>query len=289
MQFPSTILDVLSHDERLQVLLGDIGVFGFRHVFAKYPKNITNIGILEQATVGVAAGMALAGDIPVVHTIAPFLVERAYEQLKVDFGYQNLGGNFVSVGGSYDYAALGCTHHCPADLSLLMNIPGFELVVPGTAKEFDSLFRARYASLTPTYFRLSERSNHLDLDVNFGSNTVVKIGTSGHLIIAVGPLLERVLKACDGMDVTIVYCTTLNPFDHNTVASLSPTHVSFVVDAYESLGFDILGTFSTCADATFDVVGIPRSFIARYGSFDDIDRYLSLDVVGIRRRLFNVG
>ena len=129
MQFPSTILDVLSHDERLQVLLGDIGVFGFRHVFAKYPKNITNIGILEQATVGVAAGMALAGDIPVVHTIAPFLVERAYEQLKVDFGYQNLGGNFVSVGGSYDYAALGCTHHCPADLSLLMNIPGFELVV----------------------------------------------------------------------------------------------------------------------------------------------------------------
>ena len=122
-QFTSTTESILSTDERLVVLLGDIGVFGFRKSFEKFPKRICNIGILEQSTIGVAAGLAMTGFIPLVHTIAPFLVERSFEQLKDDFGYQKLGGNFVSVGASYDYAGLGCTHHCPADVAILKNIP----------------------------------------------------------------------------------------------------------------------------------------------------------------------
>src|SRR5580698_9122617 len=130
-QFVDTIADVMKNDEQLVVLLGDIGVHGFRQVFADYPKRIYNIGILESSTVSTASGLAMAGLIPVVHTIAPFLVERSYEQLKVDFGYQEVNGNFVSVGSSYDYAALGCTHHCPGDVAILKQIPGMSIIVPG--------------------------------------------------------------------------------------------------------------------------------------------------------------
>ena len=82
-----------------------------------------NIGICEPSMVNLAAGFSKVGLNPVVHTIAPFLIERSYEQIKLDFGYQNLNGNFISVGNSYDYAGLGCTHHCPSDVAILSAVP----------------------------------------------------------------------------------------------------------------------------------------------------------------------
>src|ERR1035437_3614724 len=122
-QFVVTVESLMAQDERLVLLLGDIGVFGFRHAFAQYPRRVYNIGILEQSSVSMAAGLAKEGFIPIFHSIAPFVVERAFEQIKIDFGYQNLGGIFVTVGASYDYAALGCTHHCPGDVALMKTIP----------------------------------------------------------------------------------------------------------------------------------------------------------------------
>ena len=111
---------------------------GKKVIESKYPKAL-NIGILEQATTSFAAGLSKVGFIPIVHTIASFMVDRAFEQLKIDFGYQKLNGNFISVGGSYDYAALGCTHHCPGDIAVLKTLPGMQIVVPGTPNEFDLL------------------------------------------------------------------------------------------------------------------------------------------------------
>ena len=289
-QFPLTIEALIERDRRVQVLLGDIGVFGFRHVFERYEKNILNLGILEQATVGVAAGLAIGGDSPVVHTIAPFLIERAYEQLKIDFGYQQLPGNFVSVGGSYDYAALGCTHHCPADLAVILNIPNFEIVVPGTASEFDSLFKERYAGPSPTYFRLSEFENSSGHDVKFGSNTVIKHGKkSGRVVIAVGPMLDRVLEATVDRDITVLYCTTLYPFDCETVVSLNPKHICMVLPSYASAGYDLLGPVASELGARLDIIGVPRSFIRRYGLRHEIDEFIGLDAAGISASFSKIG
>ena len=97
-----------------------IAVLSFQF-YKKYPKRIYNIGILEQSMISMAAGLSNEGLKPIVHTIAPFIVSRAYEQLKIDFGYNKLNGNFVSIGASYDYASLGCTHHCPEDINLMYN------------------------------------------------------------------------------------------------------------------------------------------------------------------------
>src|SRR5260370_511485 len=115
-------------------------------MFCKYPDRAVNVGIMEQTMVSVAAGIAVEGFIPVVHSIAPFLAERPFEQLKDDFCYQRLGGNFISIGGSYDYSTEGMTHHGPGDVPILRNLPGIRIVMPGTPAEFDPLFREAYAS-----------------------------------------------------------------------------------------------------------------------------------------------
>ena len=96
-QFVSTVEKLLELDNKLSLLLGDIGVFGFRNSLKVNPSRVYNIGILEQSTIGLAAGLSKTGIIPIVHTIAPFMVERAYEQLKIDFGYQKLSEIFTMV------------------------------------------------------------------------------------------------------------------------------------------------------------------------------------------------
>ena len=89
---------------------------------------------MEQTMLGFGAGLSKAGYIPVIHTITPFLVLRALEQIKVDFVYNKLSCNIVSVGGSNDYAKLGTTHHCFEDVNILSSYQDINLFIPSNEK-----------------------------------------------------------------------------------------------------------------------------------------------------------
>src|SRR5262249_32554734 len=158
-QMAATVTKLMDHDERLAVVLADISTELFADAAARHRQRVVNVGIMEQTMIGVAAGLALEGFIPIAHSIAPFVVERPFEQLKDDFCYQGLGGNFVSIGASYDYATSGATHHAPGDVQVLRSLPGMQIVVPGTAVELDTLLRAAYANGAPTYYRLGTQAN----------------------------------------------------------------------------------------------------------------------------------
>lgn len=263
-QFVKTVMDVLEKDERVVLLLGDIGVHGFREAFDRFPKRVYNIGILEQASVILAAGLALDGMIPVFHTIAPFMVERAFEQLKIDFGYQQLGGNFISVGASYDYAALGCTHHCPGDVAILKTIPGMEILVPGHPDEFNSLFRETYTNGKPTYYRLSERSNARRHDTD-----VADFGTRG-TVMAIGPTFDAA-KACEDLPgVRVIYSSVVAP------ASPFLRFVDVVVAPfYEGSLHEFHGLS----------IGVPRRFLRNYGTPAEHDAACGLTALAIRERV----
>ena len=285
-QFVKTVELQLERDERLVLLLGDIGVFGFQKTLKEIPERVFNIGILEGSTVSLAAGLAKVSLIPVVHTIAPFLVERAFEQLKVDFGYQSLGGNFVSVGASYDYASLGCTHHCPGDVGALQNIPGMEIVVPGTAAEFDALFQQAYANGHPTYYRLSERQNLHSQSVVFGQANVLKNGSLA-TVVAVGPTLDYILPAVEDLDVCVIYYTTIAPFDYLTLReNLAISGKVLLVEPFYS------GTLAReVSEAThpkpvaIQSIGIPREFLTHYGQAKEHDKALGFTSENIRAKL----
>jgi transketolase len=234
---------------------------------------------------GIAAGLSKEGFHPVVHSIAPFIVERCFEQLKVDVGYQRFPINVVSVGASYDYAALGCTHHCPGDIALMMTIPGMNIIVPGSDDDFDRIFRTQYAGLHANYFRLTEKGHGLKVPVSFGKGEKVKEGKSG-TVIAVGPMLEKVVNAAEYLDVSILYYTTLAPFDAELLRSTATNGKIAVVEPFYE------GTTSHCILSAMkgipiDVctIGVPRNFLQHYGTAQEQDTYLSLDTPGIRSQL----
>jgi transketolase len=283
-QFVNTIENLMPENDNLTLLLGDIGIFGFKNCFEKYPNRTFNIGILEQSTISLSAGLSNVDLIPVVHTIAPFLVERSLEQLKVDFGYQSLNGNFVTIGYSYDYAGLGATHHCPGDVQQLLTIPNMEIVLPGTSKEFDSLFKQSYTDGKPTYFRLSEYENTITNDVVFGKGNIIKKGKNA-TIICVGNLLDNVLSATIDMDVTILYYTTINPFDSDLLLENFNENIILIEPYYEGgLNYKINKTLSN-KKYKLNNIGVPHSFLTNYGSKLEHDKNLNLDSEGIRKKL----
>ena len=124
-RFGSVLSELLDEEPRLAVVLAAIGVdrFAGNGALGRHPDRIINVGIREQLMINVAAGMALEGMRTVAHSFAPFLIERAYEQVKLGFAHQGVGGVLVSWGAPYDVAAYGRTHQTAADVSLMATLP----------------------------------------------------------------------------------------------------------------------------------------------------------------------
>jgi transketolase len=281
-QLVKTVGDILDLNIKTTLLLGDIGVFGFRKSFESHPDRVFNIGILEQSTISLASGMSSIGLIPIVHTIAPFLVERSLEQLKIDFGYQSLNGNFITIGNSYDYSALGPTHHCPGDVQQLLTIPNMEIIVPGCSHEFDLLFKETYNNGNPTYFRLSEYENDIKYDVKFGKALKIKDGSKA-TVICIGNLLQTVLEVCQDLDVTLLYYTTINPFDFDTLIENFNEKIIVFEPYYEgALNYKISKSLNN-KKYNITNVGVPHVFLTNYGTKKEHDRNLGLDKIGIKK------
>jgi transketolase len=283
-QFVKTVESLLEKNDNITLLLGDIGVFGFRNSLSRFKDRVFNIGILEQSTVGLAAGLSKSGLIPIVHTIAPFMVERALEQLKIDFGYQQLKGNFVSIGSSYDYTALGSTHHCPADIAILKNIPNFQIAIPGNSDEFDTLFNSFYDSDFPTYYRLSDFENKTQTTMNPGDGCIIKRGQKA-TIICVGNLLDTIVESTENIDVTILYYNMISPFDHKLLENNFNENIIICEPYYSGLLNFEINKFYLRKKTRVLNIGIPLKFIDNFGSKFENDQFLELDSVSVRKKI----
>lgn len=281
-QLLKTIDDVMNIDSQAVTLLADIGVYAFKDIFQKYPDRIYNFGACEQSITDIATGLSLNGLTPIMYTIAPFISEKIFEELKLA-AYNQVKSNFISVGASYDYSYLGTTHYCPADIGILKQIPNMEIIVPGHFEEFDVLFKERYDSRNLTYYRLSEYSNSKSYNVNFGKANVIKEGEDATIIV-VGNMLDKVLDATQNFDVTILYYTTLNPFDLSTLSSHWNKKISIVEPYYSGALLDDVINCSTFP-AEYKCIGIDKEFIANCFDYQTQTEYLGLDVHTINRKL----
>lgn len=291
-QFVDTMVEVGQEDSNLVVLVSDISHFRLQPFARACPGRYYNIGICEPTIISMAAGLAKMGFYPVVHTIAPFIVERPFEQIKLDFCYQQLGGNLVTVGSAFDYSNLGCTHHCYGDFALLKTLPGAQITYPASPVEFDTLFRQAYRSGFLTLFRIPAHQHDQDFsakDIQFGKGIKVTDG-SNLTIIATGPQLRNALAAQDslgnmGWNAEILYIHTIRPLDTDLIhASVRKTqHVLVVEEHMQSggLGDDILRTTCNIPDVRYSFLSIPDTFVTEYGSSQNHCEKLGLTRDGI--------
>jgi transketolase len=116
--FGQFIADLADRDPNVVLLVGDIGYRIFDEFRARHPSRFYNMGICEQSLIGVSSGMAIEGMKPWVYTITPFLIERPFEQVKLDINEQKVN---VKLVGYADYPTLGPTH-AELDARLLMSL-----------------------------------------------------------------------------------------------------------------------------------------------------------------------
>jgi len=287
-RFVTVVGELLDKDPRAVVVLADIGVARFAEegVIERHPDRVVNVGIREQAMVGVAAGMALEGFRPIVHTYAPFMVERAFEQIKLDFCHQGVGAVLVSVGASHDWAKGGRTHHAPADVALVSTLPGWKIHVPGHADEAELALRQAMSVDKPVYIRLSEASNATAHVEAVEGTVVVRSGSAeSATVIAIGPMLDRVVQATADRDVTVLYAATAVPLAGEALRRCRSEDIVIVEPTLEGTSVPLLAELLRDRPRRLLGIGVGRVELRRYGSADEHDAAHGLDVAGLRRRI----
>jgi len=283
--FAETASALLGEDPLTAVVLAEISADMFAKDMARYPDRVLNVGIREQLMISVAGGLALSGMRPIVHTYAPFLVERAYEQVKLDLAHQGAGAVLVSIGASYDAATAGRTHQAPEDVALMDSVPGLSVLVPGHPGEVPGLLRSAVSGLASgsSYLRLSSGHNAAARPVS-RSLQVVRSGRRG-VVVAVGPMLSPVLSAVGDLDVTVAYATTVRPFDASgLLASEAGSGAVVLVEPYLA-GTSAFAVSAALASRPHRLLslGVPRTELRMYGAASDHAAAHGLDAAGIRR------
>jgi transketolase len=285
-EFYKYLTNLFKKNDKLCILLGDIGVFSFRDSFKHDPNRIYNLGIMEQTMIGVACGLSKSGFVPFVHSIAPFITERCYEQLKLNLGYENVNCFLVSVGNSYDYSSLGCTHHCPNDLNIVSSIPNFKTFCPGNSNDVKKIISSTITEPSPKYIRLSETENNLaSIKSNYEDLEILKLDKRGICIVVGNAIHDFKLLLDANINSTIIYTYNVSNFDINKLNIIIESNkifkkITLVEPCYDS---GILSQIATSQKniESLKSISIPKIFIEKYGKKDNIDKHLKLDDASI--------
>ena len=150
-RFGKIISQLAEKDEKIYVIVGDLGYRVFDEFRYKFPNRFINMGICEQSIISVASGMALEGLKPWVYTITPFLIERPFEQIKLDIDQQNVNVNLV---GFADYPTLGPTHTEINAKKMMKLFNNIESLFPSDGDETEKMILQAYEREGPSFISL---------------------------------------------------------------------------------------------------------------------------------------
>ena len=267
--FFRTLLELAEQDERINLIVGDLG-FGVVESFAeRFPKRFLNVGVAEQNMTGIAAGMALCGKMVFTYSIANFPTLRCLEQVRNDVCYHNANVKIVAVGGGLAYGALGMTHHATEDLAVMRAMPEMVVIAPGDPVETELATRAITVRPGPCYLRLGragEQVVHRSLpSFEMGKAITVRNGNDVTLI-STGGVLHIAVEAAqrlagEGVHARVLSMHTVKPLDIEAVlAAARETRAIMTIEEHSMIG----GLGSAVAEvlAEFDVRKVPFKRVA---------------------------
>ncbi len=155
-KFGKIINELANKDKNIYLLVGDIGYGIFDDFRKNHPNRFINMGICEQSLIGVASGMALEGLKPWVYTITPFLIERPFEQIKLDIDQQKAN---VKLVGFADYPNLGPTHSELNAKHLMKLFKNTKSFFPKNSKETEIFTKKSNRIVGPTFISLKTDKN----------------------------------------------------------------------------------------------------------------------------------
>lgn len=223
--FNEELLKAAHADERIHMILADIG-YGEIEPFADaFPKRFINCGVAEQNMTGVACGVAMEGNIAITYSIANFPTLRCLEQIRNDVCYHNANVKIVIIGGGMAYGPLGISHHSTEDLAIMRALPNMKVIAPCDIYEARSAVHAMLAYNGPVYYRCGykgEKNIHPGpVDFEIGKAIRITDGKDATIMfsgtIGYNCKLAAEALAAEGIHVSLVSMHTVKPVDKEAV------------------------------------------------------------------------
>lgn len=278
--FFHALMDLAEHNERINLIVGDLG-FGVVEPFAeRFPKRFLNTGVAEQNMTGIAAGLALCGKVVFTYSIANFPTLRCLEQIRNDLCYHNANVKIVAVGGGFAYGSLGMTHHATEDLAIMRALPRMVVVAPGDPVEAALATRAIAREPGPCYLRLGRAGepvvHHPGVPFQIGKAITVRDGDDLTLI-STGGLLQAAVQVADrlamaGVRARVLSMHTVKPLDVEAVmAAARETRAVVTLEEHSligGLGGAVAETLAESGEGMvpFKRVGLQSVFASHAGS-----------------------
>jgi transketolase len=217
--FLDELLVAADRDPAVVLLTGDLGFMVLEPFAERFPDRFYNLGVAEQNMVGVATGLAEAGLRPFVYSIATFATLRPYEFIRNGPLLHDLPVRIVGVGGGFDYAHNGVTHHALEDIAIMRAQPRMTVIAAADPDQARAGLRAGHAVDGPVYFRIGKGGAAvpgLDGRFDLGRLTTVSPGDDVALV-ATGPIAAETVRAAallsgeQGIDASVSVCASLAP------------------------------------------------------------------------------
>ncbi len=243
--FIRTLADLAERDERILFLTGDLGFSVVEPLAARIGRRFINVGVAEQNMVGLATGLAEAGFIPFVYSIATFATLRPYEFIRNGPFLQHLPVRIVGTGGGFEYGTAGATHHALEDLGVMRLQPGLRVIAPADYQQAATALTATWDLPGPIYFRLGrdEQTVVAGLNGRFEIGRVQRVHPGNEvLLITVGSIAAEVVGAAAEVTARGVACGALiidclNPAPtDDLVTELATCRLAVTVEAHYSTG-----------------------------------------------------
>jgi len=238
MSYETTLCKLAEEDDRVIVLTAENRA-AIRSLPSELGARFVDVGICEQTMIGMAAGLALRGRVPVVHALAAFLTMRAFEFIRTDVGIGRLPVKLVGGVPGFLSEANGPTHQAIEDVALMRGIPGMQVVCPADEEELLLALPKVLASPQPCYVRYNAQKAIVShAPFHFGVAEPITDGEDV-AILTYGFLLNEAVRAVDilqgkGLSVRLVNLRSLKPIDETMIVDAA-TSTGLVVTLEDHL------------------------------------------------------
>lgn len=199
---------------------------------------IINMGISEQNAVGVAAGLAMAGKTVYLVMFAAFLTARAFEQIKLDVGYNNANVKLIGIhGGISGPRIAGYSHWAIEDLAMLNAVPNLTIYTcSSNKKELDLVLNKSYESYGPVYIRCENPGNAFtfyDYIPKEGLSSVIQTRNARALLLATGNMVQEAVNIAKQLNsfeenVNVYSVNTIKPFNRASLCKLLASNLPII-------------------------------------------------------------
>lgn len=291
--FGDGLVEIGGKNENIVVLTGDLAESTRVHTFAeKFPDRFIEVGIAEQNMVSIAAGLALTGKIPFVSTYAVFVPGRAWDQIRIDIGYQQTNVKLAGAHAGISVGPDGATHQAMEDIATMRCLPNMTVLVPCDYHEAKKVTIAAAEHQGGLYFRFARhKSAIITTEITpfaIGKAQVFRDGTDV-AILGAGPIVYDALVAAQrlaekGIEARVINSPSIKPLDEETIL-LAAMECGAIVTCEEhqrmgGFGSAVAEFLATKNPTPQEFVAMPDRF-GESGTTEELLHAFGLDADGI--------